>query len=119
MRNNMSNKYLYEAKGFVVGNLWGGGYGYYPAEKFKNSKKKQLMIDIDLAFRNGTLDSGMGFESLIGAIMEITSWKKIIIKDTEYQGTCPKCTWHTLGTLTKKQEEKLLDELFYRGSLCQ
>lgn len=38
----MSCKYLYEAKGFVVGNLWGGGYGYYPAEKFKNSKKKQL-----------------------------------------------------------------------------
>lgn len=71
--------YTYEAKGYVFGNLWGGGKGYYPANTYSNSSLAQLKKEIKKDFKSGALDSGMGYESLIGALMWI---KTIATKKT-------------------------------------
>lgn len=62
----------YSAKGYVYGKMWGGGTGYYESKSFMNYKSlKPLFKDINKAFKNGSLDGGMGFETLIGAYMNI------------------------------------------------
>lgn len=61
----------YKANGIVWGNLWGGGPGRYRANNLSADSLEALIKLIDAGVVNGSLDSGMGFESLVGAIMNI------------------------------------------------
>ena len=61
----------YRATGMVWGNLWGGGQGGYPAETLESDTREELIGLIDAGLLDGTLDSGMGYESLVGAVMVI------------------------------------------------
>tara|TARA_Y100000310_G_C20501580_1_gene724266 strand:- start:516 stop:839 length:324 start_codon:yes stop_codon:yes gene_type:complete len=74
----------FKAKGMVIGNYWGGGKGGYPARQITSDTKEQLFKDIDNALKNGSLDSGMGYESLIGAVMEIETTEYITENNKEY-----------------------------------
>lgn len=65
-------KYKYNANGYVLGNLWGGGKGYYPARQYSNTSLVKLKQIIKKDFKSGALDSGMGYEKLTGALMNIT-----------------------------------------------
>lgn len=74
-------KVYYSAEGNVLGNMWGGGQGFYPARKYNNFKKlSELKSTIRKDFNSGALDSGMGFESLEGALMHITTFTEVDMK---------------------------------------
>lgn len=61
----------YKATGIVVGNCWGGGICGYAATEIRATNRASLVQQIENGIADGSLDSGMGFESLIGAVMYI------------------------------------------------
>ena len=61
----------FSAKGLVLGQLWGGGKAAYPAAKLEGPNKAALLLEAETRLADGSLDSGMGFESLCGALLEI------------------------------------------------
>jgi hypothetical protein len=62
----------YHASGVVYGKYWGGGSGWYDATDFTDYKSiDDLQTAIQRALLDGGLDSGMGYEKLIGAKMTI------------------------------------------------
>ena len=73
-------KIKYKAKGVVLGNLWGGGKGFYTARTLEAENLSNLKAQIIKGIKTGSLDSGMGYESLIGAVMEITKITEVIIE---------------------------------------
>lgn len=74
----------YEADGKVLGKLWGGGLGGYPARDYTNDNKEALIKEIEKDFKSGGLDSGMGFESLVAAVMTITTVECVEIDGKKY-----------------------------------
>lgn len=62
---------IYKARGLVLGNLWGGGQGGYAARELSADSLPKLDKQIKDGIKDGSLDSGMGFESLVGAVMMI------------------------------------------------
>lgn len=83
------SKTWFEAEGTVLGNLWGGGQGYYPARKYSNASLSKMKTEIKKDFNSGALDSGMGFESPVGAIMTITKHTIKYIDGEEYLNVKP------------------------------
>ena len=77
-------KKSFTAKGYVLGNYWGGGSGAYPTIKFQASTAKKIQSDIEKAFKDGSIDSGMGYESLKGAILEVTQTTTIVRNGKEF-----------------------------------
>ena len=68
----------FNAKGLVYGNYWGGGRGAYPSESFEgHSSLEALMAKARKMLKSGALDSGMGFESLIGAYLVVEEVRSI------------------------------------------
>jgi hypothetical protein len=80
----MEKQIKFTAKGYVLGNYWGGGQGAYPTIRFTANTKEELLEQANQALHNGSLDSGMGYESLIGAVLEIKCITKIKIDDDEF-----------------------------------
>ena len=62
----------FKSEGIVLGYLWGGGKGAYPAHKLSADTKEEILNKANSALFDGSLDSGMGYESLIGALLFIT-----------------------------------------------
>lgn len=75
----------YIAKGLVLGNYWGGGSGTYSTIKFHADTMEDLESKIEKAFDDGSIDSGMGYESLIGAVLNVEEIDTKIIDDKEYK----------------------------------
>lgn len=73
-------QYTFEARGVVLGNFWGGGRGGYPARKLSANTKENLKSKIEAAFKDGSLDSGMGYASLTHALMVITQHTHITVE---------------------------------------
>lgn len=63
---------IYESTGIVIGNCWGGGKCGFAAEPLTASTKESLLKKANTMLKDGSLDSGMGYESLTGAILRIT-----------------------------------------------
>ncbi len=99
----MGRKVSYEAKGMVLGHLWGGGIGAYTAEKLYADTKKEIKKEINKGIENGSLDSGMGYIDLIGAAMEITETEIEIFNGKEFRHK--ECIMEYFGKLTKLQKE--------------
>jgi hypothetical protein len=78
---NLQHKKRYIATGLVLGNYWGGGKGSYKAERKTNNNLNELRKEINDSIDSGSLDSGMGYESLIGARMEIEEITEVEIED--------------------------------------
>lgn len=75
----------YQANGIVLGRLWGGGLGSYRAQDyagFKNLGDLKEVIKKD--FESDALDSGFGFEKLVGARMGIDKRTVKIIDGDRY-----------------------------------
>lgn len=70
-------KIAYKAKGLVYGRYWGGGEGSYRAERYHADDLKTLEEQINDGVKTGSIDSGMGYERVLGAIMEITTIRTI------------------------------------------
>jgi hypothetical protein len=64
-------KTLFKSTGIVIGNLWGGGQGGYEATPIEAKTKKGLLKKANQMLSDSSLDSGMGYESLIGARLDI------------------------------------------------
>ena len=81
----------FEATGFVLGFLYLGDLGAYPARKIKADTKEELLNKATDMLADGSLDSGMGFESLKGAMIDIKTIEIIKIdgKDYENENTEP------------------------------
>ena len=106
----MKTKKEYSAKGIVVGNLWGGGRGGYSTEPLRNYKSlKTLLIDANRMLIDGSLDSGMGFESLECAILNVKETETIFDDNKEY--TRDTYTTEMIG-IPSMNEEDFLQELF-------
>lgn len=111
LNNNIMKKTLkYEAFGYVLGNYWGGGSGSYSTISLKADTLEELLSKCDKALEDGSLDSGMGFESLIGAIMDIITITTIDFEDKEF--TNRESELRFIGKLTEEEEE-FLSEIYY------
>lgn len=100
----------YRCHGFVLGNSWGGGEGAYPAEELIADTLPGIESKIEAGVDDGSLDSGMGFEKLIGALMIIETERKIIINNVAYRNTTTK-RYYSKG-LTPKQKWFLSHNLY-------
>lgn len=101
----------YRATGIVLGNYWGGGTGGYPAESLKADSRENLNKQILAGIADGSLDGGMGFESIIGAIMTIGTidsrqidGKQFIAHDYEQE---------VYGDLSEDQQDFLIQAATY------
>ncbi len=101
----------YKATGIVLGNYWGGGQGGYAATEITATNRVSLIQQIENGIKDGSLDSGMGYESLIGAVMMIDEidtrkidGKTFIAHDYESE---------MFGDLTEKQQDFLLEAQLY------
>ena len=89
-------KQTFNSNGIVLGNYWGGGSGSYKATTFHSGiSKEDLINQNEKALENGSLDSGMGYESLIGALIVIQTVSCVEIDGEIY---------------TNKKEEDLSEE---------
>jgi hypothetical protein len=61
----------FKATGLVYGNYWGGGSGSYPSVKLEGNTKEELLELAKTKLASGALDGGMGYERLIGAMLNI------------------------------------------------
>lgn len=95
----------YSADGIVLGNLWGGGKGYYPARKYYAETFTKLKNEIKEDFESGALDSGMGYESLLGAMMVITKHIAIEIEGVCFGNESKRRMW--LGKINKREAREV------------
>jgi len=100
----------FKSTGFVYGNLWGGGRGAYPAEKLEAKTLKELLKEASKGLKEGWLDSGMGYESLFGAVLEVEEIETIIKNGKRY--SCSEYSFHTIGKLDE-EEIKFLTNCIY------
>lgn len=103
----MTQTYKYHASGLVYGKLWGGGYGSYPAIKLEADTREDLKKQIETALKDGSLDAGMGYEQLLGALMEIKTVETRIIEGKKY--THRETELELYGDLDEKAQDFLQD----------
>jgi hypothetical protein len=96
----------YRITGKVFGNFWGGGKGAYKSEELMGTNLKALLKKANELLKDGGLDSGMGFESLIGALLNIEETETIKVKGKEYQRK--EYSTEFIGELTEEQRDFLL-----------
>jgi hypothetical protein len=101
----------WKSEGLVFGNYWGGGKGAYPARKLSADTKEELIEQASHGL-DGTLDAGMGYESLIGALLEETKITTVIIDDKPFINE--ESNIEFIGELTEKDKNFLIDCYFER-----
>ena len=100
----------YKSIGFVLGNCWGGGVLSYPAEKLQADTKKELVKEANKLLKSGGLDSGMGFESLKGAILEIEEIETIKKDGKEFERS--EFEFMYSGTLSDEDKDFLMESFY-------
>jgi len=100
----MSKNYI--SGGIVYGKLWGGGFGAYPSHELEASTKNKLLKIAKKDLKSGALDSGMGFEYLKGALINIQEIETVNIKNKEYQRS--EYIAEFIGNLTEQEQDFLL-----------
>ena len=95
----------YHASGLVYGRYWGGGEGAYKAISVKAGTIDELDEKIEQGIADGSLDDGMGYEKLIGAIMTVTIATKWIVNGDEFIKEESSSKFY--GDMTAGQEEFL------------
>ena len=97
----------YKSIGIVLGKTWGGGFGSYPAERLYAKTRKTLLKEAKKLLETGGLDSGMGFEYLKGALIDIEEVEMIekngkIYERSEFES-------EFIGDLTEKEQDFLTE----------
>jgi hypothetical protein len=100
----------YKATGIVLGNFWGGGSGSYPARPLNDTTLEGLMKQANDGL-DGSLDSGMGYESLIGAMLNITTKTEMMFEDKLFTNKETETVF--IGELTEAQQDFLMECSFY------
>jgi len=104
-------KVKYTSTGLVFGNLWGGGKGAYEARKLSANTKEALLKEAEKGVEDNSLDAGMGYESLIGAILNVTKITTVYRKGKEF--TNKETDVELVGDLSEKDQDFLIECLFY------
>jgi hypothetical protein len=97
----------FNATGTVLGRNWGGGNGAYPARKISAETKQELMDKANEMLSDGSLDSGMGFEKLIGARLYIQAITTVEIDGKLFTNT--QTDAENIGQLTEDEEDFLIE----------
>lgn len=103
----------YIASGIVYGKTWGGGFGAYEAEKIEGNHRGLLIAEAQKMLKSGALDSGMGFEYLKGALLDICEIETVKLQGKVF--TNKEYTQEFIGDLTEKEQDFLLDTIYARG----
>lgn len=74
----------FKSTGIVLGNLWGGGEAMYTAKPLQADTEKELIDKAKTMLNDGSLDAGMGFESLTGARLNIIKISTIVQGGKEF-----------------------------------
>lgn len=101
----------YKASGIVLGNYWDGGSGGYTAKTLMANTLPDLKQQILAGIADGSLDSGMGYESLIGAAMNIKMIDKREIDGKIF--TAIESNIEFFGDLSAEQEDFLIEATMY------
>jgi hypothetical protein len=91
----------YTAKGIVFGNYWGGGKGGYATKRVNGNTLEELLSKAKEMLDDGSLDDGMGYESLIGALLDVSIITTVIIDGKEFTNT--EIETHFIGDLSEKE----------------
>ena len=102
---NHETKEVWSATGLVYGIDWGFNYIAYPSISFQNDSYEGLLAEANKALANESIDSGMGFESIIGALLEITCETSIEIEENTFINYTKTTVF--IGDLTEEQQEFL------------
>jgi hypothetical protein len=95
------------ATGFVYGKNWGGGYSAYPSREIEAKSRAEVLKKAKAELKSGGLDSGMGFESLKGALLIITVVNVVVSKGKEYHRE--EVDTEVIGDLTEQEQDFLQD----------
>lgn len=99
-------KIKYKSTGLVYGNHWGGGQGAFSARRLEANTKEELLKQAEEGL-DGSLDDGMGYESLIGAMLNITKFTTVEIDGKEFVNK--EYETEFVGELTEEQIDFLID----------
>jgi len=91
--------------GIVYGNCWDGGQCGFKARKIEGGTLKEVKNTAKRMLEDGSLDSGMGYESLNGAVLEAKIETIKMIDGEEYINT--KYQIFTVGKTTEYQREQI------------
>ena len=97
----------FKSKGIVLGNFWGGGKGAYPAIKLSADTKEEILNKANTALSDGSLDSGMGYVSLIGALLYVTKITTIDVNGKPF--TNKETDMEFIGELSEDEENFLIE----------
>jgi hypothetical protein len=99
----MADKVRVTTSGFVFGNCWGGGTCGYKAKTIEGSSLKEVKASAKVMLESGSLDGGMGYESLYGAYLlaKIETIKVIDEKEFIHTEYVP----FKIGKVSKKERE--------------
>ena len=97
----------FEAAGLCLGNLWGGGKAIYRTEQYSSDKIETLIDEITKDIESGAIDSGMGFESIKGALMQITTIRTIFVDGRKF--TSEEVDYSFFGNLDEEEMSFLED----------
>lgn len=75
----------WDAEGVVYGEYWGGGRGFYTARSVQANNFEELSKIILKYLDDGGLDSGMGYQELIVAPMQVTKNISITVDSNRYK----------------------------------
>lgn len=104
-------KQHWKSTGIVYGAYWGGGEGSYPARKYSSDISKEDLIEQNQkTLDDGSLDSGMGYQDLIGALIVIETISTTIIEGKISSNSRFEDIF--IGKLTERQQD-FLSELLY------
>ena len=104
---NFKTTEVWKATGLVYGRNWEFTYNVYPSISFQNDSYEGLIAEANEALANESIDSGMGFESILGAMLNITCTTFIEIEENTFVNY--EETIEFIGNLTEEQQEFLLE----------
>ena len=107
----MNEKFSYDSTGLVFGNFWGSGRGSYPARKLTSETLEDLIAQANEGL-DGGLDSGMGFERLLGAVLFITKKTTITVNEQPFSSE-ENLEPVFIGELTDEEKEFLFEQANY------
>lgn len=95
----------YVISGFVYGLSWGGGESSYPSKELRGSNREELIAKANKMLEDGSLDSGMGYQKLLGAVLLVDTYDVVKLDSKSYVNTDTDKVF--IGNLNKNQKMHL------------
>ena len=84
-RHDLIPTVRYRAKGLVCGIDWNNDETIYPTIEYSSrSRLEDLEDQINKGIEDGSIDGGMGYQKIIGALMTVTTIRTIILDGKYY-----------------------------------